>query len=226
MPQYLSFPGRYKSYAKHCSHAGDHVQHTRTFKYTVYTPIKSACSFVLIRGSLPYQLVYLDCHQDFSLSVLNASSSSIILCYTDQGDHAAVSERKSDTELGLVCPSRSKHKALPSRVPPRTFLTCQGEPQRLPHRRDSADAEANKPQPAHLSEPLWHLLSLPEVLAEVAVIFAIGAVVVRVAESALLGVKGQAVGKCFSLLLGQRSLVFFHTFLRLKCYIFLQKRRE
>lgn len=125
MPQYLSFPGRYKSYAKHCSHAGDHVQHTRTFKYTVYTPIKSACSFVLIRGSLPYQLVYLDCHQDFGLSVLNASSSSIILCYTDQGDHAAVSERESDTELGLVCPSRSKHKALPSRVPPRTFLTCQ-----------------------------------------------------------------------------------------------------
>lgn len=86
--------------------------------------------------------------------------------------------------------------------------------------------EKPEPAPPHLPESLGHLLPLPQVLAEVAVILSIRAVVVCVAESALLGVKGQAVGKCFSFLLAQRGLAFLHTFLRLKCDIFLQKGRE
>jgi hypothetical protein len=74
---------------------------------------------------------------------------------------------------------------------------------------------------AHLSESLRHLLSLPKVLTEIAVIFTVRAVVVGVAESALLWMKGQTIGKCFSFLLSQGRLAFLHTFLRLKCYIFL-----
>lgn len=49
---------------------------------------------------------------------------------------------------------------------------------------------------------------------------------VWVAESALLGVKGQAVGKCFSFLLGQRGLVFLHHSQGLSATSFCRKKKE